>query len=270
LLDQTVRVFMQAFSFPNLSGTLMLVSFGLALAFAAVWLAGYMPPIFKKRWLWVVAVISAFLTWACIAFIQVPFQNWAGQLMTMIWNQKAVAESLVISGIPTILLSGLVQEGAKLLPVVLFWWLDKRRMDAQTGLIAGAVAGAGFGIFEAVWIHNTIFNAGWTLQAVASNGPMALLGFWERFFTVGFHIGASALAGYGLAKGKAWQFYLLASLLHGIINYSAVLFQAKVLGVLTVEIYVAAAAILVSAAALWLRWRKQSPVVNVSPDMPRS
>jgi len=260
---------MQAFNFPNLGWTLALVSIALALVFGAIWLAGYMPPLLKKRWLWVVAIISAFLTWTCIAFIQVPLKNWTDQLMLIFWSEKTLQNTLLIAGIPTVLISGLVQEGAKLLPVILFWWLIKRRMDAQTGLIAGAVAGAGFGIFEATWVHNTIFNAGWTLQFVANNGPLALLGFWERFFAVGFHIAVSALAGYGLARGRGWQFYLLASLLHGVMNYSVVLLQAKIFDSLGVEIYIAAVAILVTAAALWLRWRRQGPVVNVSPDMPR-
>ena len=258
---------MQPFNFPNLSGTLVLIAIALALAFGIVWLAGYMPPLLKKRWLWVVAIISAFLTWTCIAFIQVPLKNWTSELMLMFWSEQSLQNSIVFSGMPATLISGLVQEGAKLLPVVLFWWLFKRRMDAQTGLIAGAVAGAGFGIFEATWIHNMIFNEGWTLQAVANNGPLALLGFWERFFTVGFHIAVSALAGYGLGSGKVWQFYLLASMLHALLNYSVILYQARLLSTLSVEIYVAAVAILVTAAVLWLRWRRQETKVNVSPDM---
>ncbi len=76
-----------------------------------------------------------------------------------------------------------------------------------------------------------------TWQTVEINGVLALLGFWERFFTVAFHIAASALAGYGLAKGLGWQFYLLASFLHGATNYSVILLQKGLLTGIQVEIY---------------------------------
>jgi hypothetical protein len=48
-----------------------------------------------------------------------------------------------------------------------------------------------------------MFAAGWTTQAIQIDGFLAIAGFWERFFAVGFHIAVSALAGYGLAKAKA-------------------------------------------------------------------
>ena len=84
------------------------------------------------------------------------------------------------------------------------------------------MAGAGFGVFEAVWVFNTIFASGFNWHSVEVGGYMALLGFWERLFSVGFHIAISALAGYGLARRLGWQFYLIASVLHGAANYSVV------------------------------------------------
>jgi len=91
---------------------------------------------------------------------------------------------------------------------------------------------------------------------------MALLGFWERFFTVAAHIAFSALAGYGLARGWGWQFYLIASVLHGLLNYSIVLLQAGLLTTVHVEIYVAVIAVVVTAWALWLRWRKKAATIE--------
>ena len=135
-------------------------------------------------------------------------------------------------------------------------------IDPKLGLAIGAVAGAAFGIFEAQWAHNLIFASGWTWAAVQTGGFMALAGFWERFFTVAAHIAFSALAGYGLAKGRGWQFYLIASALHGLLNYSVVLLQAGLLTALHVEIYVAVLAVLITAWALWLRWRKTADTVE--------
>jgi RsiW-degrading membrane proteinase PrsW (M82 family) len=163
---------------------------------------------------------------------------------------------ILLAGIPQILLSGLVQEGSKLVPMVVYWWRSGKGIDPKLGLAIGAVAGAGFGIFEAQWAHNLIFASGWTWEAVQTGGFMALLGFWERFFTVAAHIAFSALAGYGLARGWGWQFYLIASVLHGLLNYGIVLLQAGLFTFVHVEIYVAALAVLVTAWALWLRWRK--------------
>ena len=91
---------------------------------------------------------------------------------------------------------------------------------------------------------------------------MALAGFWERFFAVAFHIAASALAGYGLARGWGWQFYLLAAFMHSLLNYSAVLLQVGVFTIVHVEIYAAIVAVLVTDVALWLRWRKSADMVE--------
>ncbi|MEA3443012.1 MAG: PrsW family glutamic-type intramembrane protease [Chloroflexota bacterium] len=256
MLNQIIAFFLSAFRFPGLSWTLILLAIALGLAFGSAWLAVYWPPLRKRPWLWVVGIGSALLTWTVIAFVQIPLQSWTGQVLLHFWNQITLKQWLLLAGIPQILLSGLVQEGSKLVPVVFYWWRNHRSLDPRTGLLAGAIAGAGFGIFEAVWVHNTIFPAGWTWQTVEANGLVALLGFGERFFSIGFHIGVSALAGYGLATGRGWQFYLVASLLHGATNYSVVLLQKGVLTALQVEIYIAALAIAITATALWLRWHK--------------
>jgi hypothetical protein len=125
------------------------------------------------------------------------------------------------------------------------------------------MAGAGLGIFEAVWAHNSMFAAGWTWQAVQVGGLVALGGFWERFFAIAFHIAVSALAGYGLARGKVWQFYLIASVLHAIINYGVILLQKGYFTVIQIEIYVAVISVLLTAVALWLRWRKTAAPVEL-------
>ena len=172
---------------------------------------------------------------------------------------------ILLAGIPQILLSGLVQEGSKLVPVVVYWRRSGKNIDPRLGLAIGAVAGAGFGIFEAQWAHNLIFASGWTWAAVQTGGFWALAGFWERFFAVAAHTAFSALAGYGLAKGWGWQFYLIASVLHGLLNYSVVLLRAGLLTTVHVEIYAAVLAVLVTAWALWLRWRKGGTTAD--PEM---
>ncbi|MBA7485960.1 hypothetical protein ES707_21512 [subsurface metagenome] len=257
MVEQIVGFFVSGFANPSILGI------GLAIAFGAIWLAGYWPPLFKKPWLWAVLVTGAILTWAAVAFIQIPLQAWTQQAMGNFWSQEILLRWLMLAGMPIILLSGLVQEGSKLVPVVVYWWRKGRNIDPKLGLAIGAVAGAGFGVFEAQWAHNTIFAAGWSWEAVQTGGLVALAPFWERFFTVAFHIAASALAGYGLARGWGWQFYLLASFLHAFINYSILFLQSGLMTHVQVEIFIAVWAMLVTGGALWLRWRKSEVIAEV-------
>jgi RsiW-degrading membrane proteinase PrsW (M82 family) len=250
VIDYAIGYFKYFFQNPSAWGI------GLAIAFGVVWLAGYRPPLFKKPALWAILVSSAFLTLAAVCFIQIPLQIWTGQAMGHFWSQEVLTRWILLAAIPSILLTGLVQEGSKLVPVVIYWWHSGKDIDPKLGLAIGAVAGAGFGIFEAQWALNAIFASGWTWAAVQAGGFTALLGFWERFFAVAAHIAFSALAGYGLAKGWGWQFYLIASFLHGLLNYGAVLWQAGRLSTVNTEIYIAFLAVAATAWVLWLRWRK--------------
>ncbi len=256
LFDQMMAFLKSWFIYPGLNWDLMLIGIGLALAFGAVWLCAQLPPLFKKHWLWAVAAVGAFLSLLAVVFVQIPLQHWAGQAMMHFWTQDILMEWLLLAGIPGVLISGLVQEGAKMVPMVAWWWRSGRNIDPKLGLAIGALAGAGLGIFEAVWAHNQIFMSGWTWQLVQTDGLLALAGFWDRFWVVAFHIAASSLAGYGLAKGWGWQFYLLASGLHGLINYVVLPYRKGMMTFNQVEVYVAAVAILVTLAVIWLQWRK--------------
>lgn len=248
MLDRITQFFLSWFADPSLIGI------GLAVAFGAFWLLAYRPPLFRNPWLWAVMAVSAILTLAAVSFIQIPLQLIIGQTI----GQQAMKNFPLLAAIPGILISGLVQEAAKLLPVGFYWWRHKKNTSPLFGLLIGAAAGAGFGIFEAQWVHNTVFASGWEWSLVQTQGTLALAPFAERFSTVAFHIGASALAGWGLAKGWGWQFYLLAALLHGIANYGAVLYQTQTWGLSAVEIYVAVIAMVTTFLALWLRWETRS------------
>jgi len=254
--EQMIGFLKSFFIYGDLDWDLMLIGIGLGIVFGAIWLCGHWPPLFKKHWLWAVAVVSAFLALLAVTFVQIPLQHYVGVALNYFWDQGTLIDWLFLAGIPQILLSGLVQEGAKMVPMVFWWWRSGMNISPRLGLAIGAIAGAGFGIFEAVWVHCRMFAAGWTLEAIEYDAFLGIAGFWERFFAVGFHIAASALAGYGLAKGKGWQFYLIAGVLHGLLNYGVIFFQKEIFTLVQLETYAAVLAVIITAVVLWLRWRK--------------
>ena len=183
---------------------------------------------------------------------------------------------ILLAGIPIIFLTGLVQEGSKLVPVVVYWWRSGRSIDPKLGLAIGAVAGAGFAILEAQWAYNIIFT-GWPEETLPIAGYIVLATFWERFFVVAAHIAFSALAGYGLARGWGWQFYLIASGLHGLLSYGVILLyydrvswpiSLHVYGAQSYEVYAAMLALSVTGWALWLRWRKRAATTDPAISSP--
>jgi hypothetical protein len=262
MLEQMIKFYTSGFVFPNITLTGLALGISLGIVFGAICLIRYQPPMFKERWLWAVAASSAILTWAAIAFIQVPLQTWSNQAIVHFWSLQTVVRWLLIAAIPSILLSGLVQEAAKLLPVIV-WRHHKKNITAKTGLVIGAIAGAGFGVFEAVWVLNTTFASGWSWNMVESQGFLALLPFFERFFAIAFHIGSCALAGYGLVKGWGWQFYLIAAFLHGLVNYGVVLLQTQVLTTVQVEMWIAILATMLTVVVLWLPRKRPANIAEV-------
>ena len=262
MLERMVAFFVSGFVYPGILWNQVLLGIGLGIVFGAIWFAPYWTPILKKPWAWAVLAAGAFLSWAAVAFIQIPLQYLTSNLFVNQFGLETYQSQLLLMSIPAILLTGLVQEGSKLVPVVVYWWRKGRNIDPKTGLVIGAVAGLGLGVFEAVWVHNTIFATGWSWEAVQTSGLVALAGFWERFFAVAFHVAVSALAGYGLAKGWGWQFYLLASFLHAFLNYSVVALQSGLITGIQLEIFAAVWAMLVTGGVLWLRWRKSTELAE--------
>jgi len=233
MLEYMIDFFISWFYYPHIVWTYLLIGIGLAIIFGAIWFVPYWTPILRKPWAWAILAGSAILSLVAVTLIQIPLQFLAGQVLGHFWSQEVLMNWLLLAGIPQILLSGLVQEGSKLTPVVIYWWRKGKSIEPKLGLVIGAIAGLGFGVF----------------------------------FTVAFHIAVSALAGYGLAKGWGWQFYLLASFLHGLLNYSVVFLQSEIFTVVHLEIYAAVYAIIVTSGVLWLRWKKTGELAE-SPALP--
>jgi len=179
----------------------------------------------KPNGLWFVFIVGAFLTWTAVSFIQLPLQVWTKDALVHRWNPQTLstARFILLSYIPIVLIAGIMQEAAKIAPVNPFFrQRSKNDFTPQFGLIAGAVAGAGFGIFEAIWklnlilpdigfassLSNTtlrVLSAAVLVIGIIVAGFSPLTGTFGSFYSIVFHIAATALVGYGLAKHRGWQ-----------------------------------------------------------------
>jgi hypothetical protein len=67
------------------------------------------------------------------------------------------------------------------------------------------------------------------------------------------------MVGWGVASGRGGRVYLVASLLHSVMNYSTVLLSKEMLSAQLLEVYVGVLAVATFGAMLWLRWQPTAP-----------
>ena len=247
LANQIFDSFKSFFTVPDIGLGLVLIALASALIFGAIWIAAFYPNIVKDFWAWIILVAGFIFTAIFTAFLQIPLQYGSTKLLdTFLSHQNMVTYMLVVS-IPALI----IQVGARLLPVVIYWLSNKRTLEPKTALMFGAFAGAGVGIVQAFQLHGSL------LYIIGQIQPLGVFViFLESFLTVGFNICAIAIASYGLAKGKWWQYSLVIAALYFIFNYITQLMNLQILAPLFVEIIILIIALLTAAAALWLRWRK--------------
>ena len=255
------QLFVAIYSNPTVEGI------SIALLLGAIWLAVFRLPLGKQPSLWIFLAVGALLFGPTVGLLQFPLQSLSMQALFQIWGTEIWQERLLLSEIPAMLITGFVQEGIKLVPVLIYRKL-RRPLSNREALIAGAAVGAGFGIFEAAWLLNQIFSTGFSLPALRLQGWQASLSIIERLFIVGFHTSTTALAAYFLNKGKGGRAYLGIALFHSVMNYGAVLAAAGVFTIVQTEIYITVLCTIMIGAALWLRWhdRPAEPTLAIPPE----
>jgi hypothetical protein len=251
LASQIFDSFKSFFTVPDIGLGLVLIALASALIFGAIWIAAFYPNIVKDFWAWIILVAGFIFTAIFTAFLQIPLQYGSTKLLdTFLSHQNMVTYMLVVS-IPALIIAAIIQVGTRLLPVVIYWLSNKRTLEPKTALMFGAFAGAGIGIVQAFQLHGSL------LYIIGQIQPLGVFViFLESFLTVGFNICAIAIASYGLAKGKWWQYSLVIAAVYFVINYVTQLMSLQLLSPLFVEIIILVIAVLTAAAALWLRWRK--------------
>lgn len=198
--------------------------YGLYLLMAAVWLMFLGRDSYRLKWSYILFVIGGLL-YPVIYITQVPLQKYYA--IQVIGPAMAAGESIIFPALIPALITGLVQESLKLIPLLAAArWLKIKPLAL---ISLGAFVGAGFGWIEACHIIAPMFQAR-TLTGYA---------FIERVFSMMFHATMGAAIGYGLARKKVWQFWLAAAGLHALANYLIVFVQLKKLTIKGLNIILA-------------------------------
>jgi hypothetical protein len=212
--------------------------YGFYLLVCAIWLIFLGRDAYKAGWAYLLFAIGGAL-YPVIYLAQIPLQEFYGRHVLMPALQSG--SSLMIMGLPPALLTGLVQESLKLLPLYLFWIWKKPKVLVLISL--GAFIGAGFGFVEAGHMTGAIFQ----------NRLMASLSLGERVFTILFHIVMGTLMGYGLVRRQALKFWLAAVAFHTFGNYLVVFVQTKDVTIKNLEIILALYDILLLTGMVYIQ-----------------
>jgi len=260
MLHQMIQTFKSAFVLsPGHSSTLILLAIAFGIVLGGIWLVLFWPPMFKKPWLWGVIIASAIFTWAAVAFVEIPLEIWSQEVGNHFWDPAKLQyiDLMLLVGIPQMLFVGIVEEAAKLVPVLFYWCGSKRSLTPKLGLIVGAVSGAGYGIFEAIYKINinSVYHWNWSSAGIGQHGILSSV------FSIIFHTASTSLLGYGLTKHKAWLYFMIVALAHGFVDYVSIILQAYN-RLTTIQAYLSEGILLlaITFVVLWLRWHKTKEI----------
>ena len=247
MFAQSINFFMAYFRNPSPWGI------GIALAFALFWLLLYRPPLFRQPAAWLALAGGALAGMLATAFMLGPLN---GLLRVDQYIQEGQTGRLLLGGLLLVIAGGAIHESAKLLPVWLVWRRGGKTLEPRMGLLLGAAAGIGFGLLEAQWVHNLLFATGWNWDVFPTEYMSALITFWERLAMIGLHAGLSALAGWGMAKGKCRQYFLAAAGLHALAGFLSYLLAGGVISVLLMELALTVMVLVLTVVMVSLRGEK--------------
>jgi len=161
------------------------------------------------------ALVAGALVFLLLDYTQVPLQRLYATAV-LIPAVKGGA-SIYLYAIVSALLTGVVQEILKLIPIAAidYWRRPRRGLLPATGLFCGL----GFGIYEAAAITGAAYQSGAM--------PLISWGLFERIVTILFHGLTGFILAYGLQRGTkalitAWVVVVLA---HSLINYTILFYQ---------------------------------------------
>lgn len=211
--------------------------YGLYLIVAAFWLVFTGRDSYRLRWSYVLFVIGG-AVYPIIYLTQVPIQELYG--IKVLYPAILEGQSVVQYGILPSIITAVIQETLKLIPLLVLVRMVKPKPITIISL--GAFIGAGFGFVEACNIIGPAFQHRTLTSIVLA----------ERIFSTMFHIGTAAVIGYGLARSKTLRFWLFAVVVHFIMTYS--LFFHGVLSFDLLQFLQILISVVVLLLAIWWQW----------------
>jgi len=183
---------------------------------------------FRKPELYISVILGA-LTYLLARLAHVPVQEWYTN--TVVIPGIQTGGSLYLFAIFNALLTGLVLETFKIIPIAMIFFIWKK--NSLSGLLLGIFCCVGFGIFESAAIIGATFQTG--------NMPIFSWGVFERIIGILFNVTVGAALGFGLSRNitalfRAWLGMILV---HTLSSYLIVLVQRKVIDFAIFEILTA-------------------------------
>ncbi len=195
--------------------------YGFYLLIALIWLVFLGRDSYRLKWSYILFVLGMLL-YPIILITQAPLQQWYAVKVMM--PALSRGQSIFVPAMIPSLLTGLIQETLKFVPLLIIARTVKLR--PLTLISLGAFIGAGFGFAEACHIAGPVFQA----RALTS------VTLFDRIFAILLHTVLGAGMGYGIARRKIWQFWLAAVGLHSFAIFPVVLVQLKVISVKALQI----------------------------------
>lgn len=212
---------------------------GLALLFAAFslpWIVVFARREWRLRQWWLAVAVGGAGLFVTLR-IQPPLQLFFTRATLPLLTAPLLTRLMI--GFGVVLISGIVQELLKLAAPAL---LVRLRPSLRSRALAyGAAGGAGFGVVEAIKL---------VALPLAAARTVPVLAIWERAAAIAFHCATGAYLGAGVARGRALEAYIAATLLHGLANFSVILQGYALLDPIGLEIWVSAIAVIALAMAL--------------------
>jgi hypothetical protein len=206
----------------------------------------------RRTDLWLLVIAGGLLFPLAIA-LQVPLQKLYARWVVVPGAQRGF--SILVLGIGTVALSGLVQEMFKFLPILACSRRVSSGENRAAAVALGAGVGVGFGLVEAVLLTDR------TLAL----GIVSPWGIFERAFAILFHAAVAAILALGVWKGARLGYFFLAALLHALGNFSVILYRQNSLNPTLVEISVALFDFSILAFVLWSS-RPELPGPATNPE----
>ncbi len=212
--------------------------YGFYLLIALIWLLFLGRDSYRLKWSYVLFVIGM-IAYPIILITQAPLQKWYALQVIMPAMNKG--QSIFAPTIIPSLMTGFIQETLKFIPLFIIARTVKLKPLALISL--GAFIGAGFGFVEACHIAGPAFQA----RALTS---VTLI---DRVFGILLHVVLGAGMGYGIARRKAWQFWLAAIGLHSFATYLVVFVQLKLISIKALQTILIIYDLILLAAMMFLQ-----------------